>query len=252
MAMKVVICKDPVAAGEYGAAEVAARLNQVLAGRDRARLLLSTGQSQFETLRNLVRRPVDWARVDAFHLDEYIGIDASHPASFRRYLTERVTDLVPLSMHFVDPSSQASLADLGALVRTDPMDIALVGIGENGHLAFNDPPADFETEEAYIEVDLDARCRAQQVHEGWFADLEEVPARAVTMSVHEIMRAQEIVSVVPHEVKAPVIAKLLAGDAVKPDLPASMLHRHEHVTVVLDQASAGLLPARLWAQCVVL
>ncbi len=250
--MRVVICESPDAAGKYGAAEVAARLNQVLGAGRRARLLLSTGQSQFETLRDLVRRPVDWARVDGFHLDEYLGLAADHPASFRRYLTERVAAVVPLSMHFVDPSSPTSLADLSAVVASAPMDVALVGIGENGHLAFNDPPADFETEEPFLEVELDARCRAQQLREGWFAELQDVPKRAVTMSVHEIMRAAEIVSVVPHEAKAPVITRLLTEDAVTPELPATMLRRHERTTVVLDRASAGLLPAELWDRCVVL
>ena len=250
--MRVVICDSPAAAGEYGAAEVAARLNQVLATQRRGRLLLSTGQSQFETLRSLVRRPVDWARVDGFHLDEYLGVGADHPASFRRYLAQRVADIVPLSMHFVDPSSAEALTQLSALVASAPMDIALVGIGENGHLAFNDPPADFTTVEPYLEVELDGRCRSQQVREGWFADLDDVPARAVTMSVHEIMRARKIVSVVPHEVKAPVIARLLIGEGVTPELPASMLSRHERVTVVLDRASAGLLPAEVWDRCVVL
>lgn len=250
--MRVVICAGPEAAGEYGAAEVAARLNQVLACAPRARLLLSTGQSQFETLRSLVRRPVDWARVDAFHLDEYVGVGPEHPASFRRYLAERVAQLVPLNMHYVDPSSPTAMSELGDAVASAPMDVALVGIGENGHLAFNDPPADFEVTEPYLEVELDHRCRAQQVREGWFAHLDDVPARAVTMSVHEIMRSSEIVSVVPHEAKAPVIARLLANEVVTPDLPASMLSRHARAVIVLDRASAGLLPDNLWARCVVL
>ncbi len=250
--MRVVICENPAAAGEYGAAEVAASLNHVLAMGGRARLLLSTGQSQFETVRSLVRRPVDWARVDGFHLDEYVGITGDHPASFRRYLTERVASVVPLSMHFVDPSSPTSLAELSQLVASAPVDVALVGIGENGHLAFNDPPADFETAEPYIEVGLDARCRAEQVHEGWFAQLQDVPKRAVTMSVHEIMRAGQIISVVPHEAKAPVITRLLRDEMVTPELPATMLRRHERATIVLDRASAGLLPAEVWNRCVVL
>jgi glucosamine-6-phosphate deaminase len=250
--MRVVICKSPDAAGEYGAAEVAARLNQVLVLCARARLLLATGQSQFETLRSLVRRPVDWARVDGYHLDEYIGIGADHPASFRRYLRERVAGVVPLSMHFVDPSSSSALAELSAVVASAPMDVALVGIGENGHLAFNDPPADFETTAPYLEVELDAGCRAQQLHEGWFAELRDVPSRAVTMSVHEVMRAGEIISVVPHEAKAPIISRLLTDDAITPELPATMLRRHQRVTVVLDRASAGLLPNELWDRCVVL
>ena len=160
--------------------------------------------------------------------------------------------VVPLTMHFVDPSSPFSLTELKNVVASAPMDVALVGIGENGHLAFNDPPADFETTEPYLEVELDARCRAQQLREGWFAELQDVPKRAVTMSVREIMRAAEIVSVVPHEAKAPVITSLLNSEAVTPELPATMLHRHERATIVLDRASAGLLPAEVWNRCVVL
>jgi glucosamine-6-phosphate deaminase len=250
--MRVVICADPRAAGDYGAAEVAARLNQVLASAPRARLLLSTGQSQFETLRSLVRRPVEWARVDAFHLDEYIGIGPEHPASFRRYLAERVAQVVPLNMHYVDPSSPGSVAALTNVVASAPMDVALVGIGENGHLAFNDPPADFNTTSPYLEVELDERCRSQQVREGWFAELDDVPARAVTMSVHEIMRSAEIVSVVPHDVKAPVVTRLLTTEEVTPDLPASMLSQHQRSVLVLDRASAAQLPVQVWNGCVVL
>ena len=250
--LRVVICQSATEAGRYGAAEVAATLNRALAVKERARLLLSTGASQFETLRSLVRRPVDWRRVDAFHLDEYVGLPIEHPASFRRYLSERVSGVVPLRMHFVDPSSGGSLAELSELVAAEPMDAALVGIGENGHIAFNDPPADFETRDPYLEVDLDDRCKAQQVHEGWFADVGEVPQKAVTMSVSEIMRSRRIVSVVPHDVKAPVLRRLLATGEVSAELPASMLSRHRDATLVLDPASAQLLGGELWNQCVVL
>jgi glucosamine-6-phosphate deaminase len=250
--MRVVVCDSPASAGNYGAAEVAARLNQALAERPRARLLLSTGESQFETLRSLVRRPVDWARVDAFHLDEYIGLAADHPASFRRYLAERVAGIVPLRMHYVDPSSAGSLRALSELVACEPMDVALIGIGENGHVAFNDPPADLDAPGPYLEVELDERCRAQQVREGWFRRLEDVPARAVTMSVTQMMRADEIVSVVPHAVKAPVVGRLLTSGEVTPQLPASVLARHPRATVVLDRASSQLLPTEVWNRCVVL
>lgn len=138
--MRVVICRTPASAGDLGAAVVAARLNEVLAGRERARLLLSTGESQFETLRSLVRRPVEWERVDAFHLDEYVALPPEHPASFRRYLDERVSSVVPLRMHHVDPSSPGELDRLSETVAESPMDVALIGIGQNGHIAFNDPP----------------------------------------------------------------------------------------------------------------
>jgi glucosamine-6-phosphate deaminase len=190
--------------------------------------------------------------VDAFHLDEYVGLDPMHPASFRRYLRERVASIVPLQMHYVDPSSAEALMGLRDLVGAAPMDVALVGIGENGHIAFNDPPADFTTTDPYIEVKLDDRCRAQQVREGWFADVQDVPARAVTMSVREIMRSNEIVSVVPHAQKAEAVRRLLTCPSVSPELPASVLTTHEHSLLVLDRASSQALPKEVWDQCVVL
>ena len=250
--MRVVICSTSAAAGDLGAAVVAARLNEVLAGRERARLLLSTGESQFETLRSLVRRPVDWERVDAFHLDEYVHLPREHPASFRRYLDERVASVVPLRMHYVDPSSPDELKRLSEAVAETPMDVALVGIGQNGHLAFNDPPADFTARSPFIEVELDAACRAQQVSEGWFATDADVPRRAITMSVHEIMRSLEIVSVVPHAAKAPVIRRLLTSCEVTPELPASMLTRHDKALLVLDRVSGQLLPNEVFNRCIVL
>jgi glucosamine-6-phosphate deaminase len=250
--VRVVVCSTPAAAGDLGAAVVAARLNEVLAGRDRARLLLSTGESQFETLRSLVRRPVEWDRVDAFHLDEYVGLPYEHPASFRRYLDERVASVVPLRLHHVDPSSPAALERLDQAVAESPMDVALIGIGQNGHIAFNDPPADFTASAPYIEVELDAACRAQQVREGWFESDTDVPRRAITMTVHEIMRSVQIVSVVPHPAKAQAVRRLLTSREVTPDLPASMLARHENALLVLDRASSQLLPDEVFRRCIVL
>jgi len=250
--MRAVICGTPEAAGDFGAAVVAARLNEVLARRERARLLLSTGQSQFETLRSLVRRPVEWDRVDAFHLDEYADLAREHPASFRRYLDERVASVVPLRMHYVDPSSAEELKRISAAVGETPMDVALIGIGHNGHIAFNDPPADFEATAPYLEVELDAVCRAQQVQEGWFETDADVPQRAITMSVHEVMRSLEIVSVVPHSAKAPVIRRLLTSCEVTSELPASMLTRHANSLLVLDRASSQLLPNEVFRRCIVL
>jgi glucosamine-6-phosphate deaminase len=250
--MRVVVCGNPAAAGDLGAAVVAARLNEVLARRERARLLLSTGESQFETLRSLVRGPVEWDRIDAFHLDEYVDLSREHPASFRRYLDERVASVVPLRMHYVDPSSPDELKRLSAAVAETPMDVALIGIGQNGHIAFNDPPADFNAGSPYLEVELDAACRAQQVHEGWFATETDVPRRAITMSVHEIMRSLEIVSVVPHSAKAPIIRRLLTSCEVTPELPASMLTRHANTLLVLDRASSQLLPNEVFKRCIVL
>jgi glucosamine-6-phosphate deaminase len=252
MLVRVVICGSPASLGSYAAAEIAARLSQALSGQERARLLLSTGESQFETLRSLVRCSVDWWRVDAFHLDEYVGLPLEHPASFRRYLRDRVAEVVPVSMHYVDPSSPADMQALTDLVATAPMDASLVGIGENGHLAFNDPPADFEVRRPYLEVLLAETCREQQVREGWFSHINEVPQRAITMSISTILLSRTIISAVPHAAKAPIIRRLLTSSTVSPDLPASVLSRHPEVTIVLDRASSQLLPQDIWAQCIVL
>jgi glucosamine-6-phosphate deaminase len=250
--MRIVVCGSAESTGSYAAAETAAALNSVLRRSQRARLLLSTGESQFTTLRSLVRRPVHWARVDAFHLDEYSGLDDRHPASFRRYLRERLAQLVPVTMHYVNPSSPQELRALSELVAAAPMDVALVGIGENGHLAFNDPPADFETTETYLEVELDDRCRAQQVREGWFPSVGAVPSKAVTMSVSSIMNSRLIVSAVPYAAKASVIRDLVCGQEVTPALPASILKTHPNVTIVLDRESSQFLPKEEWGCSVVL
>lgn len=238
--------------GNFAGALASAALNRVLEDHDRARLLLSTGQSQFEVLGDLVRRPVDWRRVDAFHLDEYVGLSPDHPASFRLYLKQRFSDVVPVSMNYVDPSSPEDLERLSSVVDRAPMHVGLIGIGENGHIAFNDPPADLSTEDPYITVNLDARCRHQQVREGWFADLGQVPEQAVTMSVNAIMRTGTIISVVPHFAKAPIMRDLLTSTQVTAALPASVLSRHPDTTLVLDRGSAQLLPPDIWARCVVL
>lgn len=250
--MRVVVCKDPGSLGEHAAAEVAAALNAAIQSSGRARLLLSTGRSQFETLSALVRLPVEWAKVEGFHLDEYIDLASDHPASFRRYLKERVADLIPLQMHYVPTSSRSDLDSLGERLLAAPIDVALVGIGENGHLAFNDPPADLRTTRPYIEVELDPSCRAQQVGEGWFSDLDQVPHRAVTMSVNMILRSRKIISAVPHDAKAAVMNRVLSAVDPTPDLPASVLHGHADVTIFLDRASSRLLPDETWRRSIIL
>ena len=250
--MRVVVCDDALALGRYAAAEVAAALGSVLSTAGRARLLVSTGQSQFETLADLVRRPLAWDRVDIFHLDEYVGLPPDHPASFRGYLQERVANLVPATMHYVDPSSPEHMDALSGLVATSPMDVALVGVGENGHIAFNDPPADFDASAPFLTVRLDDRCRAQQVGEGWFAHVEDVPEQAITMSVRSIMSSRKIVSAVPHGTKAHAVAKVVAATHPTPEVPASALLTHEDATLVLDRASSRLLSPQDWSRCIVL
>jgi glucosamine-6-phosphate deaminase len=187
---------------------------------------------------------VDWRRTVFFHLDEYVGLPASHPASFRRYLKERLADRVhPGAFHFIEgdrPDPEAEARRVGELIRGCEIDLAFVGIGENGHLAFNDPPADFATEEPYVVVRLDEACRRQQLGEGWFESLEEVPRRAISMSIRQIMKARRILCVVPDARKATAVRDTLTGE-VSPWRPASALQRHPAATVYLDVDSAALL-----------
>ncbi len=230
---------------EAAAAHAAASLAAALAARGEARAIAATGASQFEFLDALCRHPgVDWSKVVFFHLDEYVSLPESHPASFRRYLRERIVDRVhPGAFHFVRgdaPDTAAECRRVGGLLNQRPIDVAFVGIGENGHLAFNDPPADFETEQPYLVVALDEPCRRQQLGEGWFGRLEDVPARAVSMSIRQILKAREIVAVVPDRRKAVAVRDCLELP-VSPAHPASALRQHPRTTLVLDRDAAGLL-----------
>ena len=231
--------------GVKAASLAIACLQETLSAREDANLILATGASQFEMLEQLTKADIDWERVTCFHLDEYIGIPDSHPASFRRYLKERFCDLVhgPKQFHWVaaddgDPAEECRR--LGDIIRQHPIDLACVGIGENGHLAFNDPPADFSTEDAYLVVDLDEACRRQQMGEGWFPALEDVPQQAISMSVNQIMKSQTIVCTVPDQRKAEAVRGTVNGP-VSPEVPASILQRHPKCHLVLDKASASLL-----------
>jgi glucosamine-6-phosphate deaminase len=241
----ILIYPNPAALGAAAAHRAAEGLREALAARGSARLVLATGASQFEMLRHLVRQPgIDWSRVTCFHLDEYAGLPESHPASFRRYLKERFTAFVtPKEFHFVDGEAadlQAECRRLSQWVGEAPLDVACIGIGENGHLAFNDPPADFEAREPFLVVELDEACRRQQVGEGWFALLEEVPRRAISMSILQILAVERIVCSVPDRRKAVAVRDALRG-AVTPACPASILQRHPRCALFLDEASASLL-----------
>jgi glucosamine-6-phosphate deaminase len=194
-------------------------------------------------LSELVKADMDWSKVTVFHLDEYIGIPVTHPASFRKYLKERFVDLVsPAIFHAIDGEvdPQGECDRLGEIIREHEIDVAFVGIGENAHLAFNDPPADFETEEPYIVVDLDLVCRKQQLGEGWFPSLEAVPEKAISMSVQQIMKSKTIVCTVPDARKAEAVKKSLEGE-VDPEVPASILTTHSDAWMYLDSESASLL-----------
>jgi len=207
---------------------------------------VATGASQFEFLEALTSRPdIDWSRVEMFHLDEYLGLPADHPASFRRFLLERLIRPAGITRyHLLDGEADpAEVCErVGRALQSAPIDCAFIGIGENGHLAFNDPPADFSTDEPYIVVELDAACRQQQVGEGWFPSMADVPSRAITVSIQGLLDSREIICIVPDARKAQAVRRCLEGP-VTPDAPASVLQTHPDTTVYLDSASAALLKA---------
>jgi glucosamine-6-phosphate deaminase len=226
------------------AEHAAAVLRRAIGAKRDARIVAATGASQLTFLDRLTAaRGIDWTRVDLFHLDEYIGLSANHPASFRRYMRENLIDKAGIvSFHLLDVDSDAVEAAerVGRELRDQPVDVAFVGIGENAHLAFNDPPADFDATAPYLVVELDVACRRQQVGEGWFPDLDAVPRRAVSMSIRQILASEEILVIVPDERKAPAVRATLEGP-ITPQVPASILRSHHNVTLYLDEPAASLL-----------
>jgi glucosamine-6-phosphate deaminase len=226
------------------AEQAGAILRQTIQAEGKARLIAATGASQFEFLEVLTSLPeIDWQQVEMFHLDEYIGLPVSHPASFRRFLQERLIQKTGITKYFLLDGEQDStevMRRVGQALLAAPVDLAFVGIGENGHLAFNDPPADFNTEEPYLVVELDEACRRQQLGEGWFATLEEVPQRAISMSVRQILKSKQILCIVPDARKAAAVKACFDGE-IGPLAPASILRTHPHTTVYMDVHSAALL-----------
>ncbi len=226
------------------ARHAAQALRAAIAAGGGARIVAATGASQFDFLEALTAAPdIDWTRVEMFHLDEYVGLAIDHPASFRKYLLERLIRKTGMTRyHLLDGEQDAArVADeVGREIGQAPIDVAFVGIGENGHLAFNDPPADFTTERPYLIVTLDAACRQQQVGEGWFASIEEVPSQAISMSVRQILKSHEIICVVPDARKAGAVKDCIDGE-VSPMAPASILQTHPNTTIYLDRDSAALL-----------
>jgi glucosamine-6-phosphate deaminase len=235
---------DPVLLGRAAADRAAVVLADVLDARGAVRIIAATGNSQIHFLNALVEhRDLAWSDVELFHLDEYIGLPITHRASFRRYLLDRLISPTGITAtHLLDGEQDPELVcqTVGRALTSAPVDVAFVGIGENGHLAFNDPPADFETREPYIVVTLDEACRRQQVGEGWFPSLADVPSGAISMSVRQILEARRILCVVPDQRKAQAVRAALEGP-VTPTVPASILQTHEDVTVFLDRGSASLL-----------
>ena len=246
--MKVKVFPSKTAMGAAAAADAAASIRNAADAAGRARCIFATGASQLEFVDALVAIPgVPWEAVEFFHLDEYVGLKASHPASFRRYLRERVLDRVSVAAAYLldgEGNAEAVCAETGKVLAEAPVDVAFVGIGENGHLAFNDPPADLETESPYIVVALDDACRRQQVGEGWFSNVEEVPTHAISMSIRQILKARRIQCVVPDARKAEAVARCLEGP-VTPTAPASVLQNHPNVTVYLDEPAAVQLSGRV-------
>lgn len=246
--MKFSIYKNPDALGQAAAKHAAETLRSAIEQNGKARIVLSTGASQNETLIHLLKEEVEWAKVEAFHLDEYVDLPGGerHPASFRRYLKERFLDHIDIgNVYFVQPEGHiaGNIAALTEEIRKEPIDLAFIGIGENAHIAFNDPPADFQTQEAYIVVDLDEACKRQQVGEGCFPSVEDVPDKAISMTVKQIMSCRTIISCVPDKRKAAAIKNTLEHD-VTPEIPATMLKRHPDWYLYLDEQSASEVTIR--------
>ncbi len=243
--MKIRIFEDKVPLGNAAAQQAAGAIRQAISEHDRARVVAATGVPQFAFLEALTQAPgIDWRKIELYHLDEYIGLPITHPASFRKFLLERLVNKTGItSFHALDgdsPDPAQVARRVGHELNAAPVDVAFVGIGENGHLAFNDPPADFATEEPYLIVDLDAACRRQQVGEGWFATLDDVPRQAISMSVRQILKAREIIAVAPEARKAAAVKACVEGD-ITPLAPASILRTHGNTTLYLDRNSASQL-----------
>ena len=245
--MNLMICKDKQECGAEAAKFGAERIRQAIAEKGECRIILATGASQFEMQEALLKEPgIDWTKVTMFHLDEYVGLPVTHPASFRKYLTERFVEKLPVKMKEVNlvngeaEDLRAFCDELGAKLQEKPIDVAFIGIGENGHIAFNDPPADFDTETPYLVVNLDEVCRKQQLGEGWFPTLEDVPKQAISMSVRQIMKSKTIVNTVPDARKAYAMKITFEGELC-PEHPASVIRLHKDCRTFCDVPAAAEL-----------
>ena len=248
--MKVKVFDTTDQLGAASAKQAAEVLNACIAERGYARLLLSTGASQFSFFEHFVKQDIDWSRVEMFHLDEYVGMSPEHPASFQKYLRERFVDVVkPGKYHLIDGTRnpEETIAELTAEIRRAPIDLGLIGIGENAHIAFNDPPADFDDPNAYKVVTLVDSCIAQQMREGWFKTPEEAFRQAISMTCSEIMRAKTIICAVPYACKAQAIHDTLTSEKTNL-VPATLLKEHADVTVYCDADSAATTPKDVLAR----
>lgn len=243
--MEIYIAETKIETSRVGAVTASRKLQAAINRNGHASFIVATGASQFDFLNVLTNDSnINWKKTTMFHLDEYIGIPDTHPASFRKYLRERLVDIVqPGTVHFLNGEAicpQSECDRLNSIISEERIDVAFVGIGENGHLAFNDPPADFDIEDPYIVVELDEACRLQQVGEGWFKGIEDVPKHAISMSIHQIMKSESVICTVPDARKADAVRDCLQGD-ISPMHPASILQKHPDCTVYLDSGSASLL-----------
>lgn len=241
--MKLIIRPTKEEMGALAAKHAAKLVNDAIEKRGYARILLSTGASQFPFFKEFVKESIDWSRVEMFHLDEYVGISEEHPASFKRYLLDRFVNVVnPAKAHLINGlcAPEETIAELTMLLSEKPVDVGLIGIGENGHIAFNDPPADFDDERAYKVVTLDERCLKQQVGEGWFKSVEETYKQAISMTCNEIMKCRSIISVVPYVVKADAIYETVKNE-ITPNVPATLLKKHADCTIYCDADSSSRL-----------
>jgi len=249
--MLLKVFNDRASLGKAAAGQAAAAIRRAIADHGQARIVAATAASQLEFLEALTKtRDLDWRKVEAFHLDEYIGLPITHPGSFRKMLLDQLIQKTGITKyHLLDgdaPNPPEVVRRVGQELSAAPIDIAFLGIGENGHIAFNDPPADFNTEDPYIIVALDEACRRQQVGEAWFADISQVPKQAISMSARQILKAKEILAVVPDARKAQAVKACFEGE-ISPMAPASILRKHPNATVYLDTHSASLLGPRLQA-----
>ena len=243
--MRLKVFNDKITLGRAAAEQAATAIRRAISERGEARIIAATAASQLEFLDALTKASgIDWIKVEAFHLDEYIGIPITHPGSFRKMLMEQLVVKTGIRQYHLlagDAAEPAAVVrEIGTQLASAPIDIAFLGIGENGHIAFNDPPADFNTEEPYIIVNLDEACRQQQVGEAWFADLSQVPKQALSMSAKQILKAKEILAAVPDKRKARAVKACFEGE-ISPMAPASILRRHPNATVYLDTNSASML-----------
>jgi len=241
--MQTLIVNNKEEIGKQAAQLGAELINRAIDKKGYANVIFATGSAQFEMLQNFVTQSIEWKSLNGFHLDEYIGLSINHKASFRKFLKERFVDIVhPGNFYYingeVDPNEECKRLD--KLIQQHPIDVAFVGIGENSHLAFNDPPADFNTNEPYIQVTLDEACRKQQMGEGWFGSFDEVPKKAISMSIRQILKSESIIAVVPEQRKAKAV-QLTMESVISPAVPASALRWHSKTTLFLDRESSSLL-----------